>query len=36
MPYSESIGFVQNFKDEQADEKIDLVTYVTAHEIVHQ
>jgi aminopeptidase N len=36
VPYSESIGFVQNFKDEQADEKIDLVTYVTAHEIAQQ
>ena len=36
VPYSESIGFVQNFKEEQADEKIDLVTYVTAHEIAHQ
>jgi len=36
VPYSESIGFVQDFKDEQADEKIDLVTYVTAHEIAHQ
>jgi len=36
VPYSESIGFVQNFKEDQADEKIDLVTYVTAHEIAHQ
>ena len=36
VPYSEAIGFVQNFKDEDADEKIDLVTYVTAHEIAHQ
>ncbi len=36
IPFSESIGFVQNFKDEQADEKVDLVTFVTAHEIGHQ
>lgn len=36
VPYSESIGFVQDFRDEQADEKIDLVTYVTAHELAHQ
>jgi ABC-2 type transport system permease protein len=36
MPYSESIGFIQNFDDKNADEKIDLVTYVTAHEVAHQ
>jgi len=36
IPFSESIGFVQNFKDEEQDEKIDLVTFVTAHEIGHQ
>jgi aminopeptidase N len=36
IPFSEAIGFVQNFKDEEADEKIDLVTFVTAHEIGHQ
>jgi hypothetical protein len=36
IPFSESIGFVQNFKNEQADEKIDLDTFVTAHEIGHQ
>ncbi len=36
IPFSESIGFVQDFKDEQADEKVDLVTFVTAHEIGHQ
>ena len=36
IPFSEAIGFIQNFKDEQADEKIDLVTFVTAHEIGHQ
>lgn len=36
IPFSEAIGFIQNFKDEEADEKIDLVTFVTAHEIGHQ
>lgn len=36
IPFSEAIGFVQNFKDEQADEKVDLDTFVTAHEIGHQ
>jgi ABC-2 type transport system permease protein len=36
MPYSEGIGFIQNFNDKEADEKIDLVTYVTAHEVAHQ
>jgi ABC-2 type transport system permease protein len=36
MPYSEGIGFVQNFDETKADEKIDLVTYVTAHEVSHQ
>jgi ABC-2 type transport system permease protein len=36
VPYSEGIGFIQNFKEEDRDEKIDLVTYVTAHEIAHQ
>jgi aminopeptidase N len=36
IPYSEAIGFVQNHKDAKNDEKIDLVTYVTAHEIGHQ
>ncbi len=36
MPYSESIGFVQNFDDKKSDEQIDLVTYVTAHEMAHQ
>jgi aminopeptidase N len=33
IPYSEGIGFIINHKDE---EKIDMVTYVTAHEIAHQ
>ena len=36
MPYSEGIGFIQNHKDAKEDEKIDLVTYVTAHEVAHQ
>jgi ABC-2 type transport system permease protein len=33
IPYSEGLGFIANFKDP---EKIDLVTYVTAHELAHQ
>jgi aminopeptidase N len=33
MPYSEGIGFIADFKDP---EKIDYVTYVTAHELGHQ
>lgn len=33
IPYSESIGFIANHRDA---EKIDMVTYVTAHEIAHQ
>ncbi|MEP6702362.1 MAG: aminopeptidase, partial [Betaproteobacteria bacterium] len=36
IPFSEAIGFIQNHKDTKNDEKIDLVTYVTAHEIAHQ
>ena len=38
IPFSEAIGFIQNHpKDPVAgDEKIDLVTYVTAHELGHQ
>ena len=36
IPYSESIGFIQNHNDARNDEKMDLVTYVTAHEIAHQ
>jgi aminopeptidase N len=36
VPYSESIGFIQNHRESKNDEKIDLVTYVTAHEIAHQ
>jgi ABC-2 type transport system permease protein len=33
VPYSEGIGFISNYEDP---EKIDMVTYVTAHEIGHQ
>ena len=33
IPYSEGLGFIANYKDP---EKIDLVTYVTAHELAHQ
>jgi aminopeptidase N len=33
MPYSEAIGFVADTKDP---EKIDYVTYITAHELGHQ
>jgi aminopeptidase N len=37
VPYSESIGFIQNYDAIKNDpEKIDLVTYVTAHELGHQ
>jgi aminopeptidase N len=34
IPYSESIGFI--FNHAANPEKIDIVTYVTAHEIAHQ
>jgi aminopeptidase N len=36
VPYSEGIGFIQNYREERSDETVDLVTYVTAHEIGHQ
>jgi aminopeptidase N len=36
VPYSEAIGFIQAFDDKDSAEKIDMVTYVTAHEIAHQ
>ncbi len=36
VPYSEGIGFIQDFDEKRADENVDLVTYVTAHEIGHQ
>lgn len=34
MPYSEGVGFIQDFKD--PDKDIDLMFYVAAHEIGHQ
>ena len=34
IPYSENIGFL--FKPSPDEQKIDMVTYVTAHEIAHQ
>jgi len=33
MPYSESIGFIANFRDPN---KVEYVTFVTAHELGHQ
>ena len=36
VPYSEGIGFIQNYHEAKADSTIDLVTYVTAHEVGHQ
>ncbi len=33
MPYSEGIGFLLKL---EGDDKIDMVTYVTAHEVAHQ
>ncbi len=36
VPYSEGIGFIQNYDEKRSDETIDLVSYVTAHEIGHQ
>lgn len=34
MPYSEGVGFIQDFKDPEDD--IDMMYYVAAHEIGHQ
>lgn len=34
MPYSESVGFIQDFKPEEGD--LDMMFYVAAHEIGHQ
>ena len=34
MPYSESVGFIQDFKPEEGD--LDIMFYVAAHEIGHQ
>src|SRR5581483_10254353 len=36
IPFSEGIGFIQNFDDAKPETSIDLVTFVTAHEIAHQ
>src|SRR5262245_36732052 len=39
VPYSEGIGFIGRFDDAraaQAADRIDLVTYITAHEVAHQ
>jgi ABC-2 type transport system permease protein len=36
IPFSEAIGFIQNSDDSEADRSIDLVTFVTAHELGHQ
>ncbi len=33
IPYAEGIGFIADYRDP---EKIDMVTYVTAHEVAHQ
>jgi ABC-type transport system involved in multi-copper enzyme maturation permease subunit len=33
IPYSEGIGFIADYRDP---DKIDMVTYVTAHEVAHQ
>jgi aminopeptidase N len=33
IPYSEGIGFIADYRDP---EKVDMVTYVTAHEVAHQ
>jgi hypothetical protein len=36
VPYSEAIGFIQNYHEQRSAETVDLVSYVTAHEIAHQ
>lgn len=36
VPYSEAIGFIQDFDERKSDENVDLVTYATAHEMGHQ
>jgi ABC-2 type transport system permease protein len=33
IPYSEGIGFIADYRDP---DKIDMVTYITAHEVAHQ
>ncbi len=34
MPYSEGIGFIENYREEEDD--IDMVFYIVAHEMAHQ
>ena len=36
IPFSEAIGFIQNFDDSHPEHGVDLVTFVTAHEMAHQ
>lgn len=36
IPFSESLGFVQDFDERHSGSNIDLATYVTAHEAAHQ
>ena len=36
IPFSEAIGFIQNFDDGHPEHGVDLVTFVTAHEMAHQ
>jgi ABC-2 type transport system permease protein len=36
IPYSESVGFIQNHDDRRNDEQIDQVTLFASHEIAHQ
>jgi aminopeptidase N len=36
IPYSEGVGFIQNYREAKSDSTVDLVTYITAHEIAHQ
>jgi aminopeptidase N/ABC-type transport system involved in multi-copper enzyme maturation permease subunit len=36
IPFSEGIGFIQDFDDSHPERNIDLVTFVTAHELGHQ
>jgi aminopeptidase N len=36
IPFSEAIGFIQKYDEKTADSAVDLVTFVTAHELGHQ
>jgi hypothetical protein len=36
MPYSESIGFLTNFRDKEMSRFVDATYFVTAHEVGHQ